>query len=330
MDTPPGRSRQSRQGVCDKRAVGRATTSATQSRCRREDRLCHFRLLSRRHQASPCWRTCHGDVGRAHWHRGGQGPLLSFRGRQRGYNQGGFWAPDSLVFGTIHGDYEKGDARLWDASTGTLLMRFHGHSSFVEIGCISADYSLLATGACDWLAVLHRIDQTELLGTLPGNAAGNVVYSPDGAHIASCDSDTGQPVMWHASTGRADEGTPLRLPMLAATADGATKSVEYACSVAFDPSGQRLAAGTKKGAIALWSLAGARELLWHTPPDEERAHADEVRGLCFHPRRNVLASSDSKWHGRCACGISPRERFYTASARQRPPRPHARGRGLGV
>ena len=76
-------------------------------------------------------------------------------GEYRGYNQGGFWAPDSLVFGTIHGDYENGDARLWEAESGTMLMRFRGHSSFVEGGCISADYSLLASGACDWNVILR-------------------------------------------------------------------------------------------------------------------------------------------------------------------------------
>ncbi|MBK9182257.1 MAG: PD40 domain-containing protein [Ignavibacteria bacterium] len=78
-------------------------------------------------------------------------------------------------------------ARIWDASTGTLIRTLTGHTSRVRGVAFSPDGSKIATASDDKTAKYGTQIPGLLIRTLTGhttNLAG-VAFSPDGSRIAT-------------------------------------------------------------------------------------------------------------------------------------------------
>jgi eukaryotic-like serine/threonine-protein kinase len=106
---------------------------------------------------------------------------------------------------------------------------------------------------------------------LRGHAAGitTVVYSPDGRHIASGDSE-GNIKIWDADRQREQ-----------LTLKGSNGTVN--CLV-FDSSGKRLAAGDNDRVVRVWDVETGREISRFT------GHNDVVLSVAFHPKGHRIVS----------------------------------------
>ena len=176
---------------------------------------------------------------------------------------------------------------------------------------------LFATLDTDGYSALIRYPQGEMLGRPFASEAkiGAEVFSADGALLIGGD-DQGRLRLWDVAARREVEVTSSghSQPIIDASISGDgrllatlgrdqsirfwTMGSDYpsahryktsgtkATSVAFDPQGQRLAAGDNSGVVRLWDItedAPARELT---------RHASGVWALAFSPSANVLASAD--------------------------------------
>ncbi len=97
---------------------------------------------------------------------------------------------------------EDSSARLWDAATGVLLVRFCGHTREVLCASFSPDGKRIVTGSQDKTAKLWDAATGAELATLRGHtdAVWTVVFDQDGRLIAT-GSDDRTARLWDAATG---------------------------------------------------------------------------------------------------------------------------------
>ena len=127
-----------------------------------------------------------------------------------------------------------GTAKLWDASNGSLLRTFSGHTLYVSSVVFSPDGTNVLTGSGDRTAKLWDASNGSLLRTFSGHTlyVTSVAFSPDGTKVLTGSYDK-TAKLWNAS-----DGTLLR------TFSGHTGSVY---SVAFSPDGTKVLTGSSTG-----------------------------------------------------------------------------------
>jgi WD40 repeat protein len=103
----------------------------------------------------------------------------------------------------------------------------------------------------------------------------SVAFSPNGKELASSDN-AGQVLLWEFATNR------LVGPLLEGHEGGVT-------GLAFSFDGKLLASGGDDGTVHLWDAA-THTAVGGLPPDK---HRGLLRSMAFHPKRNVLAFSDT-------------------------------------
>ncbi|MGZ6315739.1 MAG: nSTAND1 domain-containing NTPase [Anaerolineales bacterium] len=93
--------------------------------------------------------------------------------------------------------------RLWDPTTGKLLLTLLGHSSDTNRVVFSPDGTRLATSSDDQTAKIWDAFTGKALLTLTGNTdrVRGTAFSPDGKYLATA-SDDGTARLWDAETGR--------------------------------------------------------------------------------------------------------------------------------
>jgi eukaryotic-like serine/threonine-protein kinase len=182
-------------------------------------------------------------------------------------------------------------AKVWNARTGRELFTLSGHTGFVRAVAVSPDGKLIASAATDGTARLWKADTGRQLFTLRHKSRSEVftvAFSKDGARVLTASSD-GTAKVWNSATG--EEALVLRGH--AAGVSGAVFSTDDAriatsgtdgtlrvwnarngeellrirseigesfTSVAFDPRGKRLVAGTTRGPVRVF-LLDTQELL---------------------------------------------------------------------
>ena len=106
------------------------------------------------------------------------------------------WTPDGKRLVSVgitsagnEGFTPPGEIKLWDAATLTpLALRLEGATRDVFTGALSPDGKLLAAGCRDKKIRVWNIETGELIATLEGYTGdfiSQVVFSPDGNHLAS-------------------------------------------------------------------------------------------------------------------------------------------------
>ncbi|HSV66968.1 MAG TPA: pentapeptide repeat-containing protein [Mycobacteriales bacterium] len=99
------------------------------------------------------------------------------------------YSPDGTRLATTSKD---GTARIWDPTTGQLLITLTGHTGAVTAVAYSPDGTRLATTSYDNTARTWDPATGQTLTTLTGhtNAVSAVAYSPDGTHLATASRDS--------------------------------------------------------------------------------------------------------------------------------------------
>ena len=183
------------------------------------------------------------------------------------------FSPDGQFLATGSWDLS---ARLWAASSGSLVRVIEGHSDGVVSVAFSPDGRALATASgqrnMPGVVKLWDPDTGEELTALKGHTDGvlSVLFLPDGERIATSSFDETIRV-WQAEASRASS---TQLP----------GHVSGALDVAFSPDGQRLATAGDDRTVRLWDAGSGHEL------GVLRHHNKPVTCVAFSHGGELLAS----------------------------------------
>lgn len=182
-------------------------------------------------------------------------------------------------------------AALWDMTNGRRVMSFGGLYDEVTDLAFSGDGHELAlatvSGTIHLWDLVHRRETRTIAGPnaqlgTNGNWLRNIALSGDGKVLAAVDDTSLDPQggivrLWSTSTG-----APLR-----ALGGGSPTGFELINSVAFAPSGPRIAIGESNGTITLVDVVS------HSLLARSSAASGPVTDLSFAPDGSILASSSS-------------------------------------
>jgi WD40 repeat protein/transcriptional regulator with XRE-family HTH domain len=180
---------------------------------------------------------------------------------------GGAFSRDGTKVATVSLDRR---VKVWDADTGTLLMTLAGHSGGVRAAAFNPDGTRLATGSDDrtvrvWDLMMSR----EALAIPIRDGSGRVVFSPDGATIAS--SDVNAAKIWNTTTGEVVE-----------TLEGHTG---FVTNVAFSKDGRLLVTTSEDATAIIWDVTTGRLVHRLT------GHVGWVLGPAFSPDGGIVATT---------------------------------------
>ena len=181
------------------------------------------------------------------------------------------YSPDGRRIATASQDKT---AKIWDATTGQLLLTLTGHADSVNGIVYSPDGKRIATTSDDHTAKVWDASTGEELLTFSNHTAwvARLAFSPDGKRLVTTSGDMTARV-WDAGTGE---------ELLKLSGGGAVLF-----DVAFSPDGKRIATSGQDGNVRVWDSASGEELL--TLPVEG---GTDMRGIAFSPdgTRVALAS----------------------------------------
>src|SRR5262249_1970229 len=133
--------------------------------------------------------------------------------------------------------------RVWNAYSGLLLHKLHGHTAGISAVIFSADGARLATASDDATARIWNMATPEAKPLILQGHIGRIsriAFSPDGTSLATAGVDATVRV-WEASSGR------LLYPLTGHTAP--------ISGLTFSPDGMRLATASADATARIWKLA---------------------------------------------------------------------------
>ncbi|QRV83673.1 hypothetical protein RhiJN_11689 [Ceratobasidium sp. AG-Ba] len=191
--------------------------------------------------------------------------------------------------------------RIWDAKTGLMSKPLRGHLSKVNSVVYSPDGGYVASGSDDgtiriwrargsWWDAIRYFDywHSQPVQVLQGrnNKVTSVVYSADGAYIASLFGDSSVHV-WNAQLGLAKGAIPM-FSISSLEPGLGSRRMTYICSIAYSPNGAYFAFGTNHGNIRIRDArtgnAVGRPL---------KGHTGSVNSIAYSPDGAHIVSGSS-------------------------------------
>jgi len=170
-----------------------------------------------------------------------------------------------------------GEARLWNATDGSLLKTIRGHRDTLYAAVPSPDGRYLATGSYDRAIVLWDLSTGEQVREFKGHngAIYDLAFSPDGQVLASASGDATIKI-W-----RVDSGERL---------DTLSQPLSEQFAVAFSPDGRQIVAGGADNRIRVWQLLSIDTPKINPVLFARFAHEGAVTQLGFTPDGRSLVT----------------------------------------
>jgi len=208
------------------------------------------------------------------------------------------------------------NAKIWDASTGRLLITFSGHTGGVSHVAFDPDGTRIATASADGTAKVWDVSNGKELFTLVGHAdiVSSVSFSPDGTRLITSSWDATVKV-WDATTGRelntisgifdeavsvayfSPDGTRIFVAVsdLIRVFDAATGQELFTMTghnntiydIAFSSDGMRLATASIDATAKVWDAATGEVLLTLS------GHVSSLYDVTFSPDGLHVATTSS-------------------------------------
>jgi WD40 repeat protein len=226
----------------------------------------------------------------------------------RSGTQRAVWSPDGVRIATVgfpapFPGGAQATLMVWDATSGRRLVTYHDDSNAASV-VWSPDSARLATGGANQTVAVWPANPTDQSDGVAGPAldsvwrnqgeiatATQVVWSPDGARIASCGTkpiilfgSNGGVRLWNAATGQR---------MLTYT--GHDSSVDL-LALAWSPDGKYLASGGTDQIVSVWEArTGAQVAVYRGHIDQQpipdSAYPYAITALAWSPDSARIASS---------------------------------------
>jgi WD40 repeat protein len=194
------------------------------------------------------------------------------------------YSPDGVRIATAGDDRI---ARIWNASSGQLLLTLKGHTDRIWSLAFSPDGKRLVTGSLDSTAKVWDANNGTALRTLSGHRDMilSVAFSPNGKLVATASADH-TAMLWDVDLGQRDTGgRNVTAPLQELRGHS-----NFVYAVAFSPDGKFLATGSADHTAKIWQVDSGKEL--GTFGGSKQDDNDiEVRSVCFSPDGQRLATA---------------------------------------